>query len=1168
MNKFYPNLMRALCLLSLVWTFGLSQGQVLASLQPGSSTQLSPARTQAVNLQEALQALEQYHQVFFFYENRLVEKKTLAQPYTPGTSLEADLNTLLKPFDLSFKKVDATTYAIFAANASPRFIQKIKPASPAQSERKPVVRAQARVSAVVPQAFRNLTIALTVAGKVTDDEGNPLTGVKVLLKGTVTGTATNTEGNYQLAVPETQAEGTLIFSYYGYETIEVPIEKRTQINVSLKSDVQSLGEVVVVGYATQKKSDLTGAISSVKGDDIRTMPARSLNEALQGRVAGVQVTRGSGEPGSAADIVIRGPGSINGMAPLYIVDGVRVSGTGSNFNIQDIESIEVLKDASAAAIYGVGAAGGVILVTTKRGNDDKMRVNFNSWVGQRQALNLYSLLNRDDFIRGKAAFGSNTSTWGTPGSLPDTDWVDELFQNGAEQNYAVSLSGGTKKATYFLSANYLNENGVRIDNRFERFNFRVNSDYRINDRVKVGQTLFAWRSNVNPTQDGLIPFRSVPTMPVLDPNNPAGGWGRQPTGGYFEGGNPVANELIHTNTNVQSATEGNLFVDIQILKGLSLRTTGGASLISRKQSAFREPFNYGSLANPNAELTMQMYDQQNYTFNSVLTYDREFGQHAIKALAGYEAYREDADVLDGRAIGFTVPFSNSFNLSSTPNSRLITEGIINLPLRRLVSQFARINYAFAGKYLVSATVRRDGSDRFGPQNRFGVFPGFSLGWRISEEAFMDNLPAISTLKLRGGYGELGFDGIAQFLYLPTFGAVNITGLPDGERIQGFGLTRLANEQVKWEVVRQTDIGLDLGLWNDKLNVTLDWYNRLSTDVLYNVPLPLSGGVGNSVFVNVGEVLNRGFEIAADYRGNIGDLTYRIGANASFNRNEVLNLDGVNNVPINTGFGGDIWNGAISRTEVGQPFGQFFGFVSEGIIQSEEQIQNLNTIARQKAAERGVTNTDNIFYQTPNTGPGDLLYQDQNGDGLINAEDRTAIGNPWPAAVYGLNLNLGWKGFDLAVLIQGVAGVEVFNGAKSFSQNFFGDYNTTSDVFGNSFFAGNGLTDQPRIGFTNSSGNYVRDPNGNYSQPSSYFVEDASFMRLANLQLGYNLPAEWMSAARMTSARIYLMGQNLLTLTGYSGLDPEIAGGPTNRGIDNIFIYPRTRLLSAGVDFNF
>ncbi len=1168
MKKLIHNLLRVTLLLGLAFFVRQGYAQEFASLHSPDAMYQKQTPAATLSLKEALQLLEKKHAVFFFFENELVDHKMLAKPFVPKKGLETELSQLLSPFDLSFKKVDNSTYAIFHVRA------KVVPVTPAPAVEaakrpgQPLGLGNAGLLPVPMAALQPIVIDLAITGKITDEENNALVGAKVLLKGTATGAVSDNNGEYRLSVPELQQNGTLIFSYYGYKTLEVAIDGRSRIDVAIKSDVQSMDEVVVVGYAVQKKSDITGAIGSVNGKDIRTMPARSVNEALQGRVAGVQVTRGSGEPGSAADIVIRGPGSINGMSPLYIVDGVRVSGTGNNFNIQDIESIEVLKDASAASIYGVGAAGGVILITTKRGDTDRMSVNFNTWIGTRQAINLYSLLDRDEFIRGKAAFGSNTSGWGNASTLPNTDWVNELFNNGSEQNYSLSLSGGSKKATYFVSANYLNEVGVRIDNSFERYNFRANSDYQINKRLKVGQTLFAWRSAQNPTQSGLIPFRSVPTMPVYDATNPVGGWGRQPIGGYYEGGNPFADELISTRNNVQSATEGNLFAELQIVKGLSLRATGGASLINSSQSSFREPFNYGSLANPNAEFNIRLYNQQNYTFNSVLTYDRTFGSHSIKALVGYEAYREDADLLQGNAIGFTVPFSNSFSLSSSPGSRLIQDGVAGLPLRRLVSQFARINYSFANKYLVSATVRRDGSDRFGPANRFGVFPGFSLGWRINEEGFMDNVSAISNLKLRGGYGELGFDGIAQFLYLPTYGSVNITGTPEGDRVQGFGITQLANEKVKWEVVRQTDIGLDLGLWNDKLNFTIDWYNRLSSDVLYSVPVPLSGGLGGSVFVNVGEVLNRGLELAADYRGTAGDFTYRIGANVAFNRNEVLNLDGTNNVPINRGYGGDIWSASISRTEVGQPFGQFFGFISEGIIQTDEQIQNLNTIARQKAADRGVTNTSDIYYQNINTGAGDLLYTDVDGDGQITNEDRTAIGNPQPKVVYGVNVNLAWKGIDLALLFQGVGGVQIYNGSKAFSQNFFGDYNTTSDVFDNSFFAGNGLTDQPRIGFTNTNNEYIRDPNGNYSRPSSYFVENGSYLRLANLQLGYNLPAEWMSAARIRSARIYFMGQNLFRITGYSGMDPEISGSPVDRGIDNIFQYPRTRMTSLGLDINF
>ncbi len=1092
------------------------------------------ARNQS--LAQVLSQIERKTKVKFMYSSEVIQARQKVTLLADDKQLSVVLDGLLKPLDIRYRVYEGT----ILLNKLPTSAR--------------------GASSLLVEPMRVVDRQLT--GRITSDEDNsPLPGVSVVAKGTNIGTVTDAQGRYSLTIPDEVQ--TLVFSYVGYMSQEIIIGSRSTLDLILAVDERSLSEVVVVGYGTQKRSDLTGAVSSVSGEELKSLPVRSVNEALQGRAAGVVVSKGSGKPGAGADIIIRGPGSINGMPPLYIVDGVRVSGTGFNFNVQDIESIEVLKDASAAAIYGVDAAGGVILVTTKRGSGGKKpTINVSTWVGLRQPTNLYSLLNRDQFIEAKRNYGSNTSTWGDLGSLPDVDYVDEIFRDGSEQNYQLSASGGGDRANYYISGNYQRENGVIIDNSFERFNFRINSDYKLTNKLKVGESIFIWRAGFNDNESDGLPFRSVPTMAIRDPNNTFGGWGKQPVGGYFEGANPVANELINTRTDIRSAIEGNLYADYEILKGLNLRATFAASLISNRNSRFREAFDYGSLANPNAEFEQTLSTRENYTANAVLTYAKSFGRHDLNLLAGYEVYREDGTRLSGGATGFIVPVANSFDLSSNPSSRLINGGYSSFPFRRLLSQFGRINYSYAGKYLLTINARRDGTDRFATGRKFGIFPGFSAGWKISEENFMQDVSFISNLKLRGGFGTLGIANIDPFQYIATFGPQNVTGLPNGDRVLGFGRDlKLANTDLKWETVQQTDIGLDVSFLRNALNVTIDWYDRQSRDVLYRVPIPLSSGLSNSTFVNVGKIQNRGLELAADYRGKQKDFTYQVAANISFNRNKVLNLDGVNNTPFNENRPGVVWNSSAARTVVGESFGQFFGYIADGIYESDAAV-----------TERGVRQNG--------AAAGDLIYRDINGDGQINNDDRTFIGDPWPAANYGFNVRLGWKGIDLAAQFTGVAGAQLYNGARAYTQNFYGDYNTTTDVLGTSFFGDNGLTSQPRIGTfrTNAQGvtTYVRDPNGNYANISSFFVEKGDFLRLTNLQLGYNLPTSLTESLRMSSARVYFMAQNLLTFTKYTGLDPEItsnvsrngSAAVTSRGIDNIGTFPRTRLISVGLDLSF
>jgi len=975
---------------------------------------------------------------------------------------------------------------------------------------------------------------------------------------------TDAAGWFRIAV--TESNNVLLFSIIGYDALTLPVNGSSTVNVVLKELVSDLEEVVVVGYGTQRRSDMTGAVSSVKADDIRNLPVRSVNEALQGRAAGVQVTRNDGAPGSSSDIVIRGIGSIGGMSPLYIVDGIRMS-AGSNFNLQDVASIEVLKDASAASIYGAQAAGGVVLITTKRGSAaDKMDINFSADYGMRESVNLFDLLRTPDYYTAKTNFGIATSNWGDPALLPDHDWVNSLYQKGTEQRYSLALSGATAKTGYYLSANYLNEEGTMVDNSFERYGLRSNADFHITDNLTVGETLYAWATATNPTVTNTYPFRSAPVVPLYDDSNPFGGWGK--TGSFFGGPNVVGQEYMTHMLNRTYALEGNVYASWDIIPGLNFRSTFGLSIFSMNNRRFNEPYDYGIIADHVAGLIRDNNNQRDLTANFVLTYEKSFGQHNVKGMGGYEAYQSHLTSLHAEARGFPY-LTYNLGLSTNPSSYVASGG--EFPQTRLLSQFGRINYGFANKYLVTLNIRRDGSDRFGPTNKFGVFPSASVGWKLNEERFVkDHLPTVGNLKLRASYGKLGStSNIPQYTYQVSYGGAggtNSMGLADGSRFKGYALTaQLANQHIRWETVLQTDIGLDVGLLNNALNVTIDWYSRQTQGMIYRVPVAQSAGFGNtSVYTNIGQMSNKGLELAADYHGKTGQLTYAIAANASFNRNLVKQLDGTNDNPISDGAAGSDLDGNVGRTEVGYPMSQFYGYQVDGIFQTNEEVNALNEQARR------VSGNDAVFFQNAGTAAGDLKYLDVNGDGRVTTADKTFIGNPWPKMTYGLTLNVGWNGLEISALFQGVQGVDVYNGNKHYTEYMYGDHNTTKDIFNASFFNGNGLADQPRVGVTGDNGTFSRDPNSNYGRISSYFVEDGSFLKLRNLEVGYTFNDNLTRALLVSNLKVYLQAQNLFTLTNYSGLDPEVLGrnGTTARGIDAIFSYPRTRLFSVGVNLNF
>ena len=1151
-------------LLSFCFFAGITSAQVFSA----SSRTAKQNQVVEKSLKTALKEVENKFKVLIMANSELLDGKTVM--LNKMNSVEETLNAITQPHRLSFEKISDKQYVIFAIQSAKNQLFRGDKSTNLNQNNSTVSIANPLASEALSQKVENNLNVVNleeIKGKVTSADGEPLPGASVFLKSSpTTGTTTDASGNYKLNVPKT--EGILVVSYIGYDTRNIEIGGRKEVNIALSADQKNLDEIVVVGYGTQKRSSLTGAVSGVKAEDLKNLPAQDLGTLLQGRVPGIFVTNDDGNPNSGSKIVIRGPVSINGGDPLIVVDGLPFQGTGFDFNAQDIETVEVLKDAAAAAIYGAQAAAGVILVTTKKGKAGQIRINFNTTQGVRNVFNLPQTLRRDEYIRAKEAFGFDVVDLYGPktgySNLPDTDWFKELYRQGSEQTYNLSLAGGGDKSTFFISGNYSKINGTRIGNSIEKYNLRINSDHKINNWINFGQTLFL-NHNVEDPDDasgqGELSFRNTPLMKVYDPTNPIGGWGRSPRG--FQGGHDVQNTLGINTDNKYWETTLSGYLDFRIIEGLTFRALLGTSFGNFDQYSYTPRADIGSFI-INESFKKEINRSQKLISTFTLNYGKSIGKNDFKILLGYEARKENDAKLRYSNIDPLVAFPQNGGLvknAANASSEFEQGGIGN----RILSQFGRIEYAYAGKYLLTANLRRDGiATKFGPNNRFGVFPGISAGWKISDEAFMRELPVVSALKLRASYGVLGNSNIPNFLFVSAYerGYSADVGI-NGIRQTSIGIaTKLANPDIQWEEVATANIGIDGALFKNKLFFNLDYYNRLTNKMLYGLAIAPSAGLGEEVKANIGQMSNSGLEINLEWRNKTGEFTYSIGANGAFNSNKLVSL----NPELGKRF---LTNGGIpvehyedlnaSRSEPGQPLGQFYGYNVLGIYQNNASASEKRPVISAK---------DNYVPRA-----GDLIYHDLDNDGKIDDKDRTYIGNPWPKLTYGINLTAAYKGFDLRIFFSGVAGNQIYNAYESFEHTFFSDYTATDKIFQTSGFAGNGVTSLPRVGKIDDL-----DNNGNWSAVSSYHVQDGSYLRLKNIQFGYRLPTSILNSIKVKSARVFVMADNLLTLTGYKGLNPEI-GRPrdeeeNNRAFLELGIdaanrrYPMSKLMSIGLNLEF
>lgn len=964
-------------------------------------------------------------------------------------------------------------------------------------------------------------IEKVITGKVTNPDGEVLIGVTVMETGATNGVITDVSGNYRIRVRD--AAVSLTVSYLSFVTQVVKIEGRAVVDVVLEPNDNALSEIVVVGYNTEKKALLTGSVSEVKSADLKDIPVPGIDGVLQGQAAGVQVSQNSGTPGGGMSVRIRGVSSIGGSSqPLYVIDGIPVTtgdfaqigyeGQGVNaltdLSPNDIESISILKDAAAASIYGARASNGVVIITTKRGANRKSVLNFNAYYGVQEAWKTLDMMDAKDWMlyRNDLA-GSDVFSQEQINNIKiNTDWQDIVFRRAPMANYELSGSGGNDKTSVFMSGNLFQQDGILIGTDYRRLNGRLNVDHKMTQKLTIGASIgltYAKTNRVEGDQSLHGPLPNGISTPAIFPvYNDDGSYNQE---GPYSNAVSIANEAI--NQNFSFRTIANVYADYKILPGLTFSTKWGVDFLNFREHAY-ESIKTVQGAKFNG-LGFETYTNVlNVVSNNFLRYQKSFGKHSTEIMGGYsfEQYQNRSSFI--RAQDYADPGLQYINAATTIVSAS-SSGFEN----GIRSFFGRANYNYDNKYLLTLSGRVDGSSRFGENNRNGFFPAVSVAWRIGEEAFF-KVNQVSELKIRASYGLTGNDDIPQFLFAALYGITAYGGKP------GVYPSNIPNPDLKWETTAQANLGLDLGLFENRVTVTLDLYNKQTKDLLLSRPLPTSSGF-SVVTQNVGEVENKGIELSLGTDNLAGrQLTWSTKLNVSANRNKVLKL--YNRQPID-----DLGRGS-NRIEEGEPIGIFYSYESLGV--------------------------------DPSTG--DIVYADKNFDGEITTADRTKVGNPHPQFIGGITNTFGYKGIDLSIFFQGSYGNDMFNGSRLFLESLQGGDNQLKVV--------NDRWRQP--GDITAIPDATSDPvrAASNKRVSSRFIEDGSYLRLKNLTLGYSFSKKRLATKKISGLRLYFSGQNLLTFTNYSGLDPEV----NYRGNENaiigtdFFTYPQARAYTFGINLSF
>jgi TonB-linked SusC/RagA family outer membrane protein len=994
----------------------------------------------------------------------------------------------------------------------------------------------------------NIMQEVTVQGKVVDEKGLAVPGVSVKIKGTNAGAVTDQAGAYSVKLPT--GNETLVFSFIGYATQEIPVAGRIQIDVTLKETQSALNEVVVVGYGTQKRADVNGAISSVGASKLKDQPVTNLQGALEGKTSGVQIIQNSGSPGATAQVRIRGLTSLSNSGPLYVVDGIPLASNDINvIDPNNIESIDILKDASAQAIYGSRGANGVVLVKTKKGKKDNSVISFDTYQGMstvRKTLDMlsasdYAMLNNEAYKNAGQALQLPTDL---TTSSPTTDWQKALFRTAYMQNYNLALSGGSQNVTYRVSGGYLKQQGTIVGSDYNRLNVSNNLVFTPKSNLEFGESFALNKSlthNVETDYYGNLindTFAEDPTIPVKNPD------GNYSATKYSDIVNPLAKvHYLYANRPYnQWGLLGNTYLQYKPIKGLTLKTSYSIDLKFTDNKQFTPTYDVApNFRNPNPQLYQQKDQTNHWTWDNTATYDFTLGKdHHFDVLAGISEERFTYNNVYGQ---------NQGQPGNDPFLQYLDAGISN-PVTGgsqqqwdLLSYIGRINYNYQNKYYLTATLRRDGSSKFGANNQFGNFPSVALGWNLTNESFFPKNNTFSYLKLRGSWGKLGNQAVLGYYDY----AANINtgyyaiGAP-AMAVPTAGPNGLPNPDIRWEQTKQWNAGFDYHLFNDHITGSFDYYEKTAADMLLVLNIPSVSGFTQSPRENAGSMKNSGFEFSADYSTQITkDLNFNAGFHFATVKNKVLSLE-------QTGekiYSGNIKPGETELTEVGQPLASFYGYVADGIFQTQEDVTN-------------------HAKQATGTAPGDIRFKDLNGDGVVDQNDQTFLGSPIPKLTYGFNVGASYKGFDLNLAFSGVYGNKLLAAYKYYTDGFFiSNYNMEKEALGR--WTGPGTSNTlPRL--------TASDPNNN-SRVSSFYLQSGSYLRLQNLTFGYTLPQKLLERSKIKSLRFYFSAQNLLTFTKYTGYDPEIgqqysgSGGSLDLGIDN-GNYPQSRTLSLGANLSF
>ena len=968
-----------------------------------------------------------------------------------------------------------------------------------------------------------------VHGVVKDELGEPVIGATVKQTGSANATVTDLNGNFTLSVPDNVS---LSISYMGYTTKEVKVNGSSELQVSLTPASQQLNEVVVVGYGTMRKSDLTGAVGSLGSKGLSEQPVANIGQAMQGKIAGLQVVD-AGKPGDNVTIKIRGLGSINNCDPLIVIDGVPTDLGLNNLNTMDVDRIDVLKDASATAIYGSRGANGVVMVTTKRGKTGQGRLSLNLSASFQNVTNTPKLLNSAQYaelsneMMQNARYEANP-LWANPASLAQsTDWVDEVFQTGWLQNYSLSYSGGSDKAHYYFSGGVLDQKGTVRSVKYRRYTFQSNNDAQVLKWLKVSTNLnFSADEKKQGSYDLGATYRALPVYPVKDDD---GNWSGPDGNSLWYGS--TKNPVGPTDTDLYKTYGynllGNITGEISLTSWLKFKSTFGLDAKFWDNDNFTPAYDWKPIPVEEASRYKSHNKSFTYLWDNYFLFDKTFAnKHHVGLMAGTSAQWNDYDYFNAQKNVFTFA-----NVHEMDNGQKMYSIGGNETEWSLLSYMARLNYDYCNRYLLTATIRRDGSSRFGKNHRWGTFPSVSLAWRPSEEAFWRKNDIVNDLKVRVGYGVTGSQAsVGNYSYLASYNtSVYPLGVNGDEQVALVSAT-LANPNIHWESVKQANIGFDMAIFQSRINLSLDAYYKKTTDMLVKASIPITSGFEDTstTYTNAGKVTNKGIELTLNTVNLKGTLEWHTSVSYTYNKNKIVSLNSSTPYYIN-----QINNSYVTMLADNYPINVFYGYVTDGIFQTQEEVDNH---AIQAGAE-----------------PGDIRFKDLNNDGVINDEDRTVIGNPNPTHLFSMGNTLSWKGFELNIYLQGVAGNKIFNANKIDLTGMSAAYNQLDDVLSRWHGAGTSNV-MPRAVYG--------DPNGN-NRVSDRYVEPGSYLRLKTISLSYDFPKKWLKPLTMQSCRLTLSCENVATITGYSGLDPEVG----INGID-LSTYPISRTFNIGLNVNF